>query len=101
MRGSLRLGGRAFGLVLFWLLASSAAPAAQDFRGTIEGKVTDNTANEGGGAIFFVSNNRTGSLLIEDSVLERNPSGKFETVPGIFVIAKANDDPRVTNSVVR
>ena len=31
-------------------------------------------ANEGGGAIFFVSNDRTGTLRIEDSTLRRNPS---------------------------
>ncbi len=42
-----------------------------DLAGSI---VRDNTANEGGGAIFFVSNNRTGELRINTSVLERNPS---------------------------
>lgn len=47
-------------------------------------KMTNNTANEGGGAIFFVSNDKTGKLVIKDSVLSKNPSGKFETVPGIF-----------------
>ena len=41
-------------------------------------------ANEGGGAIFFVSNDRTGTLTIEDSTLRRNPSDGFETagLPG-------------------
>jgi hypothetical protein len=60
----------------------------------------DNTANEGGGAIFFVSNDQSGSLVIKDSVLSHNPSGKFETqgYPGIFVIA--NGDPQVTNSTL-
>jgi len=64
-------------------------------------RIADNTANEGGGAIFFVSNNRTGSLVIEDSVLENNPSAGFETpgYPGIFVLA--NGDPQVTNSVIQ
>lgn len=63
-------------------------------------KMTDNTANEGGGAIFFVSNDKTGSLVIEDSFLGNNPSGKFETpgYPGIFVLAKG--DPQVTNSTI-
>jgi hypothetical protein len=47
-----------------------------------------NRANEGGGAVFFVSNNRTGSLRIENSVLRRNPNDAFETVgyPGIFYL---------------
>ena len=49
--------------------------------------ITDNTANEGGGAIFFVSNDRSGTLIVEDSTLQRNPSGEFETDPGIFVLS--------------
>jgi hypothetical protein len=64
-------------------------------------RMADNRANEGGGAIFFVSNDRTGSLVIEDSQLEDNPSGGFETqgYPGIFVLASG--PPRVTSSVIR
>jgi hypothetical protein len=68
---------------------------------TVCGTVMENnTANEGGGAIFFVSNNRSGSLIIEDSVLSNNPSDGFETqgYPGIFVLA--NGDPQVRNSVI-
>jgi hypothetical protein len=63
-------------------------------------KMNDNTANEGGGAIFFVSNDKSGSLVIKDSVLSHNPSLGFETpgYPGIFVIAKG--DPQVTNSTL-
>ena len=62
--------------------------------------IEDNTANEGGGAIFFVSNDRSGSLIIEDSELRNNPSGRFETegYPGIFVLA--DGDPQVSNSVI-
>ncbi|WP_209963942.1 MULTISPECIES: hypothetical protein [unclassified Micromonospora] len=50
--------------------------------------IEDNSANEGGGAIFFVSNNRTGSLQIDSSTLRRNPSRGFETKghPGIFFL---------------
>jgi hypothetical protein len=64
-------------------------------------RMENNTANEGGGAIFFVSNNRTGHLLIQDSVLRGNPSLQFETqgFPGIFVLA--NGDPQVTNSTLQ
>jgi hypothetical protein len=66
-------------------------------RGTL---IENNTANEGGGAIFFVSNDRTGTLVIEDSTLRNNPSGGFETsgYPGIFVLA--DGDPQVSNSTI-
>ncbi|MFI5308919.1 MAG: hypothetical protein ACHQ53_16290 [Polyangiales bacterium] len=63
-------------------------------------KITNNSANEGGGAIFFVSNDRTGTLIIKDSILTSNPSGAFETTgyPGIFVLAQG--DPQVTGSTL-
>ncbi|RKN24118.1 hypothetical protein D7147_03740 [Micromonospora musae] len=50
--------------------------------------IEDNEANEGGGAIFFVSNDRTGTMTIENSTLRRNRSGQFETPghPGIFFL---------------
>ncbi|MFZ1984210.1 MAG: hypothetical protein WAU91_07335 [Desulfatitalea sp.] len=54
-------------------------------------RFTDNTANEGGGAIFFVSNPvnnaRPGTLTVDRSYLKGNPSLGFETDPGIFVLA--------------
>ena len=61
----------------------------------------DNVANEGGGAIFFVSNNRTGELRIAHSVLERNPSHGFETAgfPGIFFLGLGA--PQVSDSTIR
>jgi len=61
---------------------------------------TDNHANEGGGAIFFVSNDRSGTLRIEDSTLSNNPSDGFETqgYPGIFVLA--DGDPEVSGSTL-
>ncbi|MEU8329543.1 hypothetical protein [Micromonospora sp. NPDC048839] len=60
--------------------------------------IENNKANEGGGAVFFVSNNRTGTMRIESSTLRRNPSGQFETrgFPGIFFLGAQN--PTVTNS---
>lgn len=66
-------------------------------RGT---RMENNHAVEGGGAIFFVSNTRTGTLIIEDSVLRNNPSDGFETegYPGIFVLA--DGDPQVRDSVI-
>jgi hypothetical protein len=62
--------------------------------------VHDNTANEGGGAIFFVSNNRSGELHISHSTLQRNPSHGFETpgYPGIFYLG--NGPPQVSNSTI-
>lgn len=62
--------------------------------------VTDNTANEGGGGIFFVSNNRTGHLNLSDSTLCSNPSLGFETdgYPGIFVLAA--EDPSVSGGTL-
>ncbi len=48
--------------------------------------MTGNHAREGGGAIFFVSNDRTGTLTIDGSQLTDNPSEGFETLPGIFFL---------------
>jgi hypothetical protein len=59
--------------------------------------LTGNTANEGGGAIFFVSNDRSGTLHIDRSHLSNNPSLGFETDPGIFVLA---GDIVYTDSVI-
>ena len=49
----------------------------------------DNTANEGGGAVFFVGNGNTGTLTLTNSSFARNLSRKFETdgFPGFFIIA--------------
>ena len=47
-----------------------------------------NHAREGGGAVFFVSNDRTGTLEIRSSILRRNPSDGFETDPGIFFLGR-------------
>jgi hypothetical protein len=50
----------------------------------------NNVANEGGSAVFFVSNDRSGSLTIRDSMTRNNPRGTFETpdLPGFYVLAK-------------
>jgi hypothetical protein len=50
--------------------------------------ISFNHAKEGGGAIFFVSNDRTGTLKIAHSRLHRNKSAGFETrgFPGIFFL---------------
>src|SRR6202044_3610601 len=48
--------------------------------------IEDNTAREGGGAIFFVSDDNTGTLTIDDSTLHDNPSEGFSPAvsPAIF-----------------
>lgn len=60
-----------------------------DFRVLVTGtRMVRNRAREGGGAIFFVSNDRTGVLEIRSSTLRRNPSDGFETDPGIFFLGR-------------
>lgn len=63
-------------------------------------RIENNTAREGGGAIFFVSNDLTGHLLIRDSRLSGNPSDGFEThgYPGIFYLG--DGPPQVSNSTI-
>lgn len=60
--------------------------------------LTGNRAREGGGAIFFVSNDRSGTLTISGSRLTDNPSAGFETIPGIFFLGARRT---ITDSVVR
>lgn len=59
--------------------------------------IEDGVAPEGGGSVFFVSNDRTGTLTVEDSILRRNRSERFETpgYPGVFFLGAG------TPSVVR
>ena len=51
-------------------------------------RMTGNRAREGGGAVFFVSNDRTGVLEIRSSTLLGNPSERFENAPGIFFLGR-------------
>ena len=61
----------------------------------------DNDANEGGGAVFFVSDDRTGTMAIADSTLSHNPNAGFQTagLPGIFFLGAAS--PAITGSRLR
>jgi hypothetical protein len=52
----------------------------------------NNHANEGGSAMFFVSNDKSGSIAVKNSIARNNPKGTFETFPGFYVIAKAPAD---------
>ena len=67
---------------------------------TVEGSViSGNTAREGGGAIFYVSNDHTGTLHIENSTLRDNPSAEFHNFSGtIFYLGHGN--PIVTGSTL-
>lgn len=55
-----------------------------------------NHANEGGGAIFYVSNDLSGRLHLRWSTLEQNVSAGFQTVPGIFYLGRGPIDSRHT-----
>jgi hypothetical protein len=61
----------------------------------------DNTAREGGGGIFFVVNSGGGTLRIESSTLQGNPSGEFQNAPGIFDSVNGQDtQPVVVSSSI-
>ena len=64
------------------------------------GLIENDKANEGGSAIFFVSNDKTGSITITDSITRNNPRGTFETpnLPGFYVIAK--QPASIVNSMI-
>ncbi|MBI5533905.1 MAG: hypothetical protein HY898_14380 [Deltaproteobacteria bacterium] len=67
-------------------------------------EMTDNSATSGGGGIVFYSGDGTGSLIIQDSFLSNNKSGKFESqgYPGIYYWTSTgkNNTPVVTNSTI-
>jgi hypothetical protein len=62
--------------------------------------IENNKANEGGSAVFFVSNDESGSITIRDSIVRKNPKGTFETpgLPGFYVIAK--EPATIINSTI-
>lgn len=64
-------------------------------------RVSDNTAVEGGSAVFYVSNDRSGLMTLADSVFERNSATRFGTagLPGFFVLA-APGQPVVTRTTI-
>ena len=62
--------------------------------------IENNVANEGGSAVCFVSNDRSGSITLTDSITRNNPRGTFETsdLPGFYGIAK--NPAQVINSQI-
>jgi hypothetical protein len=52
-------------------------------------RISGNHSNhEGGSAIFSVSNDRSGDVVIRDSVLRNNTGDGFSTYPGIFFLGR-------------
>jgi hypothetical protein len=62
--------------------------------------IEDNRAAEGGGAVFFVSNNRAGHLIIEESTLRDSPSGGFWTAPYTSIFYLGDGPIQVTDSTI-
>jgi hypothetical protein len=60
--------------------------------------IRNNHAREGGGAIFFVSNNNTGWLTIKSSTLHDNPSAVFWTRPYPGIFFHSSGHPRIVDS---
>ncbi len=68
----------------------------KDYRTLIAGTVMrDNSAREGGGAVFYVVDSGWGTLTLNHSHLHHNPSGQFETFPGIYDNIDGHDGPPV------
>ena len=66
---------------------------------TIAGSViADNSANEGGGAVFYVSNDRTGTMSIDRLHADQQPERGFQTAgfPGIFFLGRGQ--PSLTST---
>ena len=62
--------------------------------------IRNDRAREGGGAIFFVSDNDTGWLTIKNSTLHGNPSAVFWTRPYPGIFFHSTGHPRVVNSTI-
>ncbi len=63
--------------------------------------IENGTAPEGGAGVFFVSNNLTGNLIIEDSTIRTSPSGGFWTNPYLSIFYLGSGPIQVTNSTVQ
>lgn len=67
-----------------------------DYNTLIAGTIMrNNTAREGGGAIFYVVDSGWGKLILNRSHLRHNPSGRFQTFPGIYDNIDGHDGPPV------
>ena len=71
-----------------------------DYRLVVAGTLMrHNHAREGGGAIFYVSNDLSGTLHLRWSTLSDNVSERFETRPGIFYLG--HGPIRARHSIIR
>lgn len=61
-------------------------------------RIEDNQVNAYGSAIFFVSNSHTGTLRVEDSVIQGNTGGGWNVLPGISM--HEDTDHSTTNSII-
>lgn len=61
-------------------------------------RIEDNHVNAYGSAIFFVTNDHTGSLHIEDSVLRNNLGGSWYELPGISM--HSDTSRQIINSTI-
>jgi hypothetical protein len=65
-----------------------------NYNTNIEGSVmSNNSANEGGGAVFYVVDNGWGALTLNESTLSNNPSAGFQTSPGVYDHRDGTDGP--------
>ena len=53
--------------------------------------MSDNTAREGGGAVFDVVDSGFGALTFKQSRLHHNTSGRFQTFPGVYFDQDGHD----------
>ena len=58
--------------------------------------LAQNRAVEQVGAVFFVSNNRTGTLAVDRSVFQGNDGARLRPYPGIFFLGAGS--PKITNT---
>jgi hypothetical protein len=65
-----------------------------DYNTLIAGTIMrNNSAREGGGAIFYVVDSGWGKLILNRSHLHHNPSGVFQTAPGVYDNIDGHDGP--------
>ena len=61
--------------------------------------IHDNHANEGGGGIFFVSNNLTGTLTVDRTYIWNCPSDGFWTAPWPWLFYLGSGPPQLPGSI--
>ncbi len=61
-------------------------------------RIHDNPAPEGGGGIFFVSNNLTGTLTVDRTYIWNCPSGGFHTAPWQWLFYLGMGPPQILAS---